>query len=392
MIDKRVYMLTIIAFIVGMVELIIGGILDLVADDLDVTIGTAGLLISIFSLVFGISAPILLVVFAKTERTKLTFVSLIIFLIGNIIAVFSSSFELLILSRVVSAASGSLVIILCINLASNIVEPAYRGRAIGLVVMGVSGSLVLGLPIGVMLGNMFGWRAPFVLISILTILLIIAVPIFMEKVAPKQPIPIRKQIATLKNAKISLAHATTFFFLAGHFTLYGYLTPYTKEVLGFSGTTISVLYFVYGLAAFSGGGLGGLAADYLGKRRTILSVIVLLAAALLLIPTASHVVWAFWIVVIIWGIMSWGVTPSIQSHLMELSPETSDIQQSLNNSALHFGIAFGTFFGGFVVKYAGIEHVSYFGIIFVALAFVSATLSTRNEAQKFRRKPAHTHS
>src|SRR5699024_2840446 len=97
----------------------------------------------------------------------------------------------------------------------NIVEPAYRGRAIGLVVMGVSGSLVLGLPIGVMLGNMFGWRAPFVLISILTILLIIAVPIFMEKVAPKQPIPIRKQIATLKNAKISLAHATTFFFLAG---------------------------------------------------------------------------------------------------------------------------------------------------------------------------------
>src|SRR5699024_2239392 len=133
------------------------------------------------------------------------------------------------------------------------------------------------LPIGVMLGNMFGWRAPFILISILTFILIIAVPIFMEKVAPKPPIPIKKQIQTLRNAKISFAHATTFFFLAGHFTLYGYLTPYTKEVLGFSGSTISVLYLVYGIAAVSGGGLGGMAADYLGRRRTILSVIVALA-------------------------------------------------------------------------------------------------------------------
>ncbi|HLR42377.1 MAG TPA: MFS transporter [Pseudogracilibacillus sp.] len=390
MIDKRVYMLTTIAFIVGMVELIIGGILDLVAVDLNISIGSAGLLISIFSIVFAISAPILLVVFAKTERTKLTFWSLVIFLIGNIIAVFSQTFTVLIIARIVSAASGSLAVILCINLASNIVEPAYRGRAIGLVVMGISGSLVLGLPIGVFLGNMFGWRAPFVLIALLTVGLLIMVPIFMEKVAPRAPITIREQLATLKNSKISFAHLTTFFFLAGHFTFYAYLTPYTKEVLGFSGATISILYLIYGIAAVSGGGLGGIAADAVGKKQTLLTVIVFLAVTLFVLPYASANVYVFWIVVIFWGVMSWGITPAIQSHLIELAPETSDIQQSLNNAALHFGIAFGTFFGSLVIKYGTIENNAHFGIIFVFLAFISAVLSMRESTSKVG-KPVRTH-
>lgn len=83
--DKRVYLLMIISFVVGMVELIIGGILDLIATDLDVSLGQAGFLITIFSLIFAIASPILLIVTSKVERKKLTIISLIIFLLGNIV-------------------------------------------------------------------------------------------------------------------------------------------------------------------------------------------------------------------------------------------------------------------------------------------------------------------
>src|SRR5690625_4885517 len=145
--DKRVYMLTAVAFVVGMAELIIGGILDLVALDLGVSVSKAGLLITVFAFVFAISAPIFLIVFAKVERTRLTFAALIVFLIGIILSIYSPNFAVLMLARVVSAASGSLAVVLCINLASRIAEPDYRGRAIGLVVMGTSASIVLGLPI-----------------------------------------------------------------------------------------------------------------------------------------------------------------------------------------------------------------------------------------------------
>src|SRR5690625_2271187 len=104
--DKRIYLLTAIAFIVGMAELIIGGILDLVAEDLQITISQAGLAITIFALVFAISAPILLLLCGNIERKRLTLIGLVIFLIGNMVAIYSYNFEMLILSRIISAASG----------------------------------------------------------------------------------------------------------------------------------------------------------------------------------------------------------------------------------------------------------------------------------------------
>src|SRR5690625_3407897 len=126
------------------------------------------------------------------------------------------NFAMLFISRIISAASGSLATVLSINLASRIVEPSYRGRAIGLVVMGISGSLVLGLPIGVFLGNMFNWRVPFGLIALLTVFLLIGTKLTLQKVQPTQVVSVREQLNTLKNKRILFAHATTFFFLAGH--------------------------------------------------------------------------------------------------------------------------------------------------------------------------------
>lgn len=380
--NNKIYLLTTIAFVVGMAELIVGGILDIVAADLEITIGKAGLLITVFAFVFGLSAPILLLVFSKVERKKLTIIALIIFLIGNIIAIVSPSFSVLLIARVISAASGSLAVVLCINLASNIVEPAFRGRAIGMVVMGISASLVLGLPIGVMLGNMFNWQAPFVLIVCLTALLLIGVIFLMDKVAAKAPIPFTTQLATLKNNRLLFAHLTTFFFLTGHFVLYGYLTPYVKELLSFEGMIISVLYLVYGIAAVTGGGLGGIAADKFGTKRTTLITIVLLAGCLLLIPLTLQHSSLFWIVVIVWGVMSWAITPPIQTHLLRISPETSDIQQSLNNAALHLGIAFGTFIGSIVITRGSIEWNPWVGVCFVLIALSMCMLTMRGKLHK----------
>lgn len=375
--DKRIYLLTTIAFVVGMVELIVGGILDVIAADLGITVGRAGLLITVFAFVFGLSAPILLFICRQMERKRLTIIALLVFLIGNIIAIVSPTFGVLIIARVISAIGGSLAVVLCINLASNIVEPAYRGRAIGLVVMGISGSLVLGLPIGVMLGNIFHWRAPFILVSALTACLIVAVFYFMEGMEPKGTISLKQQVITLKNHRLLFAHLTTFFFLAGHMVLYGYLTPYVKAVVGFDGMIISVLYLIFGIAAVTGGGLGGIAADRFGTKRTTLTIIALLAICLLLIPMTTEILVFFWFIIVIWGVMSWAITPPIQTHLMRLSPETSDIQQSLNNAALHFGIAFGTFIGSLVITYQTIQWNAWVGVLFIVLSFITASITLR---------------
>src|SRR5690625_2385837 len=223
--NKRVYILMIVSFVVGMVELIIGGILDLIADDLHVSLGQVGFLITIFSLVSAISGPVLLVITSGIERKKLTLISLVVFFLGNLVTILSSLYSILFIGRIISAVSGALLVNLCLVIAPSIVAPKYRGRAIGIVSMGISGSIVSGLPIGLILGDAFNWRAPFVVIAILTIFSMISVYFFMHKVDPKPSISLAKQLATLKSNKILFAHLSMFLFLAGHTVLYAYFKP-----------------------------------------------------------------------------------------------------------------------------------------------------------------------
>src|SRR5699024_7455355 len=162
---------------------------------------------------------------------------------------------------IISASSGALLTVLCLTLAAHISKPEYRGRAIGLVVMGISGSIVLGLPIGVSMGHAYGWRSPFILVAILTIILIAGVLLFFVKIPTSPPMSLKKQLQALRDQKVLFSHLTTFFFMAGHFTLYGYLTPFVISNMGLEGMWITIVYFVYGVAAVSGGGIAGASAD-----------------------------------------------------------------------------------------------------------------------------------
>ncbi|MFD6211328.1 MFS transporter [Peribacillus sp. NPDC060253] len=373
--DKRVYLLAIVSFVVGMVELIIGGLLDIVSNDLDVSLGQVGFLMTVFSLAFALAAPILLAVTQRVERKRLTLITLFIFFIGNVIAVFSPYYSILLVGRIIAASSGSLLIALCLTMVPNIVTEQYRARAIGVVFMGVSASLVLGVPIGLMLGNAFGWRAPFIMISILTLVSMAGVFFFLERMAPKPSIPIGRQLRTLKNRKILLAQATSFVMLAGHLTLYGYLTPFLKMKLDLDGTWVSIVYLIFGIAAVVGGGIGGFLADRFGSKRTIISVIIFFAVSMLLIPYTTFSLPIFLILMVIWSMLSWAITPAMQSYLIELSPETSDIQQTLNNSAVHMGIAFGSFIGGIVIEQTSVEFNPIVGGVLVLISLGTAALS-----------------
>src|SRR5699024_6426014 len=162
-----------------------------------------------------------------------------------------------------------------------------------------------------------------------------------NEVAPKPSVPLRKQLATLKNKKIFFAHFTMFLFLAGHMVLYAYLKPFVTTTMGLDGLWVTVVYFLFGIAAVSGGGLGGTLADRIGTYRVIWSSVIVFGTTLFIIAYAARVLPLFLIVLGVWGMANLSLTPSLQSDLIEAAPETSDVQQSLNNSALHFGIAFG---------------------------------------------------
>jgi len=358
-----------------MVELVIGGILHLIAEDLGVSIARAGLLITVFALVFGPSGPILLYLTGRADRKRVALAALFVFLVGNLAAVVSTTYGAVMISRILLAASGGLLTVLCLTVAAHISRPEYRGRAIGLVIMGISGSIVLGLPIGVSLGHAYGWRSPFLLVALLTAVLIPIVAAYFGTMTTQPPLPLKAQLQALRARNVLAAHLTTFFFLAGHLTLYAYLTPFVISTVGYSGQLITLVYFIYGIAAVIGGGLAGVAADKFGAGRTVISVIVLLAICLLIFPLVAQILGMFWICLAPWGVLSWGCQPPIQTHLVQLSPETADIQQSLNTAVLHLGIALGTLVGGAVIHHASVAHNAWVGAGVILISLVTVAIS-----------------
>ncbi len=241
--------------------------------------------------------------------------------------------------------------------------------------MGVSASLVLGIPLGLLIGKAYGWRAPFILISVLTLITMIGIAVLLPRIAPKQVIPLRQQLLTLKKPKIISAQLTTVLVLSGHLTLYAYFTPFLQEVLHLNANWISFVYFVFGIAAVVGGGLGGWSADRWGSVKSTLVIIPAFAIVIFLIPVSTFSFYLFLVVMVVWSMLSWAITPAQQNYLIKTAPESSDIQLSLNASALQLGIALGSAVGGVVIANHSIVNNAWVGGLFVLVAFLCAIFS-----------------
>lgn len=372
----KVFILAVSAVTVGLVELTVGGILPVISDDLHVSIGTAGQLISVFALVYAISGPVLLSFTAKIERKKLYLIALTVFLIGNILTYFSPTFAFMMMARILTAMSAALVIVLSLTITAKIVEPAHRAKALGVIYMGVSSSLVLGVPIGIIITDILGWRTVFLGIAMLSLLSIVLIYRFLDRIPADQVQPLSAQIKSLANLKIVGAHLAMMFMLAGHYTIYAYFTPFLETTLHLSPYWISICYFLFGLAAVFGGALGGTLADRIGSKKSILIVIGAFALLLFALPYATFSLIVFLGVMMVWGAVSWALAPPMQNYLIETDPDSSDIHQSLNNSALQVGIALGSGIGALVLDHTdSVVSTAGVGSIVVVIAFIFAFVS-----------------
>lgn len=373
----RIMVLAIGTFALGTDVQVIAGILPGIAHDVAVPVATAGLLVTVFALTYALAAPTLATLTGSTTR-RLLIGSLGVFVGANILAAVAPSFGVLMLARILAAGGAALYTPTASTTAAALAPVEQRGRALALVLGGLAVSGVLGVPIGTLVGTLFGWRITFVLVAALSALAASGILLFFPMVAAPPPVRLRARLALFQHPQIVVTLSLTIFALMGTFTVYTYLALLFQHITHLGGTGISSLFLVFGVASVVGNFYGGYGADRWDPVRTMVVSLAIAGIALIVLPLAATSFVSAAAILIVWGGAGWMFTAPQQHRLLALASEAPAVILSLNASATYVGMGSGAAIGGLVLHVASVSALGWVGglceIFALALLFLSTHL------------------
>lgn len=371
----KIYMLTMISFLIGTSQFVIVGILDKVATSAGVSVATAGQLITAFALASAIGTPIVMIATVKIDQRRQLLLALTIFLLGIVSTLALPGFGFLMASRVILGIGTGVFVATAYAITASLASPGRQGEAMSNISMGFSASLVFGVPIGRVITTAYDWQAIFWSIGFFSLLGSLAVARLLPTMSGKTPAPLGKQFALLKKPNIAAALGMTFFVFISYSVVNTYITPFLAAVRPMSEQEMSGILFALGIASLLGSKLGGFLADRIGITRTLFGSMVVQALALAFVSVAQCSVILTILSIMLWATSVWtfGLTQSF--NIVSQAPEASGIMLSLNSSFVQLGFAVGAAIGGIAVGSSSIMIVSWIGATSVAFALCVAVLS-----------------
>lgn len=381
--NYRLLLLSLGTFAIGTEGFMIAGILPALSKEFAVSLSTAGLLVTVFSLTYAIGSPVLATLTGQVEKRKLLSLTLLLFAIANAICGFASQYWLLLLGRIIAAVAAALFVPSATTTAASLVPPENRGRALAVVIGGQTVALAMGVPLGTWIALTFHWRMTFWIVGVISLLAAILIRLLFPVISSSVQITLGERFSYVKRPAILSALLTTVFWGVGAFTVYTYLSEVFNR-LGATERMISLVLFTWGVASLIGSSIGGIAADRFGSARTIfitLSVLLLALTSLSVltsIPQSKSALGIGFAAMAIWGISAWAFNPAQQHRVIGLSGKASGIVVSLNASAIYLGSALGSAVGGLVIAYSSVSNLGYIGGACELLAILFTWLSRRN--------------
>ena len=335
----RLLVLSLGTFAIGTDAYVIAGILPRVAHSFDVTVAVAGQLVTVYALAYGLLTPVMAALTAHWPRRRVLLSGLAVFIAGNVLTATPSSFALVLASRAVAGLGAAMFTPAASAAAATLVGPDQRGRALAVVLAGLSGATALGAPLGTLVGSFGDWRVTLWFVAALAALAGFGVLALLPEVAGSPALRLRDRLAPLADGRIAAALATTAVAMFGVFLVYTYLSVVFDRATGDRGTLVAALIATWGIAATYGSLRAGGLADRFNSRRVINAVVAILAVDFALMPWSGATLAGALPALAVWGLCGWGFVVSQQHRLVAIAPALAPIVLALNGSAIYLAVS-----------------------------------------------------
>ncbi|WP_420994178.1 MFS transporter [Cupriavidus sp. 30B13] len=357
-IPAPVYWMAFGAFAIGTEGFMVAPLLPNLASDLSVSIESAGQLVTVFALAYGLSSPVLTALTGSLSRRTLLLSSMAAFTAANLLAWAAPGYWALMGARILLAFSAGLFVPGAHALASAIVPAERRGRALAVVNGGISIAIALGVPLGAVVGHRLGWRMTFASVAVLsavaTIGLLRGLPRGVGHGVPTATL--RERLRVARQPAILLTLLVTALWATGAYVVYTYLALFLSSAIGLQGAQISAVLFLWGVAAAAGVATGGTLNDKLGAGAVIVPMIGLSVLAFLTLSASAHGLspaaarLPVLVAIAAWGVAHWAFYPAQQARLVEVAGlRVAPIVLSLNASFMYLGFSAGAALGAVIV-------------------------------------------
>lgn len=358
-------------FAVGTDAFVIAGFLPRMADELGVSEAAAGYSVTVFAICYAVFSPLLATVTATVPRRRLLVAALVMLGLANLGTALAPDFAVLMATRVLAALGAAAYTPNAGAVASSLVTEERRGRALALVVSGLTVATAIGVPLGNLASRLMGWRSALGLVAVLCLIIGLGLAVLLPRLAGGIRTPLAARLAVLRDPSVRVILPVTVLGMAAAYTAYAYAIPAFAAV-GVSSEATQWMLFLYGVGAIVGAQSSGGLTDRFGGTRVLIAGYAVMVGTLAAFGSLSLAGVALPVLVgalaFTWGASSWCQTPPQQHRLIAAASEQAPLVIALNSSGIYIGIGGGTFIGGL----AGVGSVAWMFFSGAVIAVLAA--------------------
>ncbi|MFI8853338.1 MFS transporter [Streptomyces sp. 891-h] len=336
------------AFGIGTTEFVMMGLLPNVADDLGTSVPTAGYLVSAYALGVVLGAPLLTTLGARVPRKLMLLLLMGLFTLGNLASALAPGFGTLLAGRVLAGLPHGAFFGVGAVVAARLVREGRAARAVATMFLGLTVANIVGVPGGTALGQQLGWRATFVVVTLIGLAAMTALALLVPRMPLEHQGGVRHELRALGNRQVVLGLLTAVFGFGGVFAVYSYLASMMTEVTGLAETSVTWVLALFGIGMTLGTLVAGPLTDR-APRRTLYAALGLMAVLMVTFHFAAPVKWAALTLVGLLGAVGFLITTPVQMLVMRAAAQAPTIASASNHSAFNLANAGGAWLGGVVI-------------------------------------------